>query len=177
MADDEPVRKVVKKAIKKASPVLHAEGASGQVHFDGDYVTITRRGWRARATIGKGEKRIPIGMVVSVQWKPAGVVVDGFIQFETAGLGGTRSAFGRQTSDAWEDENSVVFTRRHMAAFEQIRNAVEQAIATPSVPAAGPSAAQAPLVADELMKLAGLVQQGLLTQEEYEQQKARLLRG
>ena len=36
-------------------------------------------------TIGKGEKRIPISSIKAVQWKPAGPLVNGFIQFTVPG--------------------------------------------------------------------------------------------
>jgi hypothetical protein len=157
---------------------ISAQGHNGQVHFDGTYVTITRKGFLARASVGKGEKRIPLASIASVQWKPAGALVNGFIQFETAGVGGTRSGFGRQTTDAGRDENSVIFTKKQMPAFEQMRSAVEQALAARlnSQPMMMAPAAPAS-VADELAKLAGLVQQGLLSQQEFAQQKARLLGG
>lgn len=151
------------------------EGVNGQVGFDGVYVVITRSGWRARTTIGKGEKRIPVASIASVQWKPAGPLMSGFIQFETAGMGGTRSRSGSQTYDAAKDENSVLFTRKQQAAFEQLRAAVEQAIAARHSPQ--PQHAAPASVADELVKLAQLRDQGVLSPVEFEQQKARLLRG
>jgi hypothetical protein len=77
---------------------MYAEGWGGQVWFDGLVVTIQRKGFVARATVGKGEKRIPISSIVAVQWKPAGVV-NGFIQFTIAGGNEARSRFGRQSMD------------------------------------------------------------------------------
>jgi hypothetical protein len=152
---------------------MTANGHTGQVHFDGTYITITRKGFLARASVGKGEKRIPLGSVSSVQWKPAGGLVNGFIQFEIPGQGGSRSAFGKQTTDAARDENSVVFTKKQMPEFERLRGVIEQAIAARHN---APSQTAAPVsVADELAKLAALRDQGLLSPQEFEQQKARLL--
>ena len=154
--------------------VVSANGYTGQVHFDGTYIiTITGKGFVARLFVGKGEKRIPLGSVASVQWEPAGGRVNGFIQFEIPGQGGTRSAFGRQTSDAARDENSVVFTARQMPEFERVRWVIDQAIATRHN---APSQVRAPVsVADEMAKLAALRDQGLLSLQEFEQQKTRLL--
>lgn len=150
---------------------IRAEGHNGQVEFDGYALTIFRRGFGARVSVGKGEKRIPLTSIVGVQWKPAGVLVNGFVQFETAGQGGTRSRAGRQGLDAVRDENSVIFTKRQMPHFEQLRRAVEQALQR------GPAPQQpAPTsVADELAKLGALYQQGLLSEREFAAQKARLL--
>jgi hypothetical protein len=91
--------------------MIEAKGVNGQIYFDGTYVTITRKGFMARATVGKGEKRIPLNAISSVQWKPAGYV-RGFIQLETAGVGGTRSRLGQHTTDAARDENSLLLARR-----------------------------------------------------------------
>ncbi|RKN31198.1 DUF4429 domain-containing protein [Micromonospora musae] len=152
--------------------MVSANGYTGQVHFDGTYITITRKGFMARHFVGKGEKRIPLGSVASVQWKPAGLV-NGFIQFEIPGQGGTRSAFGRQTSDAARDENSVVSTARQMPEFERVRWVIGQATALRHN---APTQVRAPVsVADELAKLAALRDHGLLSPQEFEQQKARLL--
>ena len=87
----------------------------------------------------------------------------------------TRRKFGRQTLDAAKDENAVVFTKAQMSAFQQVREAVEQAIATPQ--ASGVPAQAAGSVADELAKLADLHRQGILTEAEFTAQKARVLGG
>ncbi|WP_432983934.1 DUF4429 domain-containing protein [Dactylosporangium sp. CA-233914] len=150
-------------------------GHNGQVEFDGTYVTIRRKGLLARASVGKGEKRIPLASVVSVQWKQAGALVNGFIQFETAGVGGTRSRSGSQTRDASRDENSVIFTKAQMGAFADLRAAVEEALAARHAPQPVHQSAAPVSVADELAKLAALAQQGILSQQEFEALKARLL--
>lgn len=121
------------------------KGVRGQVSFDGTFVTIHRRGFMARATTGKGEKRIPVGSVTSVQWKPAGRLVYGFIQFSLAGGIEKQSRFGRQTNDAAHDENSVTFRFGQQTAFQSLRDAIEGAIgarhaAPPPPPSQGPPA-------------------------------------
>lgn len=106
-----------------------AKGRTGSVSFDGSMVTISRKGLAGRVAVGKGDKRIPVRSITAVQWKPAGRLVNGFIQFTLPGGNEVRSGLGSQTSTAVGDENSVVFTRRQMPAFEEIREAVEQAMA------------------------------------------------
>ncbi|WP_416477025.1 DUF4429 domain-containing protein [Streptomyces sp. LKA04] len=155
--------------------MIEVKGHNGQVTFDGQYVTITRKGFLARATVGKGEKRFHISQISSVQWKPAGPFVNGFIAFSAAGGNERRSRFGSQTSNAVNDENSVVFTSKHKADFEKLRAAVEAAIAAHHAPTA--PAAAAGSVADELTKLTALRDQGAITDAEFQQQKQRLLEG
>lgn len=155
--------------------MIEVKGHNGQIQFDGQYVTITRRGILGRMSVGKGDKRIHISQISSVQWKPAGPFVNGFIQFSAAGGNERRSKFGSQTSSAVNDENSVIFTTKQKAAFEEIRKHIEAAIAAhhAGTPAAPPSAS----VADEIAKLAALRDQGAVTEAEFQQQKQRLLDG
>lgn len=155
--------------------MLEVKGHNGQIQFDGQYVTITRKGILGRLSVGKGEKRFHISQISSVQWKPAGPFVNGFIAFSAAGGNERRSRFGSQTSSAVNDENSVIFTTRQKTAFEELRVAVEAAIAahhTPGAPAAQPPAVS---TADELAKLASLREQGVISEDEFQQQKQRLL--
>ncbi|MFE4651548.1 DUF4429 domain-containing protein [Streptomyces sp. NPDC056707] len=152
---------------------MEAKGHGGQVDFDGQYVTIKRKGFLARSVVGKGEKRLHISNITAVQWKPAGMMVNGFIQFTVPGGNELKSSFGSQTSSAMQDENSVVFTKQQQPKFEILRAAIDTAI----VQHRAPQVAQVRLVsvADELAKLGTLLQQGMLTQREFDQQKARLL--
>ncbi|MGW5331829.1 DUF4429 domain-containing protein [Streptomyces bauhiniae] len=154
--------------------MIEVKGHGGQVQFDGQYVTIARKGFRARATVGKGEKRLHISQITAIQWKPAGALVNGFIQFTVPGGNERRSAFGSQTSSAVHDENSVVFTKQQQSEFEKLRAAIDQAIVAQHAHQA-PAATGPASLADELTKLAALRDQGVLSTTEFEQQKARLL--
>ena len=42
---------------------MEVKGVDGVVRFDGQTVTIIRKGILARATIGKGEKSIPVASI------------------------------------------------------------------------------------------------------------------
>ncbi|MCX4608730.1 DUF4429 domain-containing protein [Streptomyces mirabilis] len=160
--------------MRRERHVIEVQGKGGQIQFDGQYVTITRKGFMARSIVGKGEKRLHISQIASVQWKPAGAIVEGFIQFGLPGGVERRSKAGTQTQTARGDENSVLFTKKQMPAFEELRKALDVAIAQQHAPQQ-PAGAQSPSLADELAKLGQLMQQGILTQAEFEQQKARLL--
>lgn len=147
--------------------MIEAAGTGGQMQFDGQYVTITRNGFLARATHGRGDKKIPLTAISAVQWKPAGMT-NGFIQLSIGGAD-RQAAKGGRTMNAAKDENSVVFTRKQQSAFEALRAALEQAIASQHTPVAAAS------VADELGKLAELHRQGTLSDAEFAAQKARIL--
>jgi hypothetical protein len=117
---------------------ITAKGKTGEVSFDGQFVTITRDGLQARvyadgprATLfGAGEKRIPVNSITAVQWKPANHLASGYIQFTLSGGIERNPTPGRAVKAAMTDENSVVFAPRHQAAMEAVRNAVESAITT-----------------------------------------------
>ncbi|MGW2048609.1 DUF4429 domain-containing protein [Streptomyces sp. NPDC001858] len=154
--------------------MIEAKGHNGQIVFDGQHVTITRKGILARTSVGKGEKRWHISQISATQWKPAGAFINGFIQISAAGGNERRSTFGSQTRSAVQDENSVIFTRKQQAGFEQLRAAIDQAIAAQH---AAPQIAQLAGVADQLAKLADLHKQGVITVEEFEAGKNRILGG
>lgn len=153
--------------------VYTARGYNGTITFDGHVVSIVRTGFMARATVGKGEKRIPLRHITAVQMKPAGSIMNGFIAFTVAGGVESRSRLGRQTSDATRDENAVTFHYGQRHEFDQLRGVIEQALAY-GPPQPPPQAPRVDPVA-QLGRLAELYRSGALTDVEYAQAKAALL--
>ena len=150
---------------------ISAKGHNGTVEFDGQYVTIVRKGFLARASVGKGEKRIPLSSIAAVQWKPAGALVNGYIEFTIPGGRENRSRIGHATQDAAHNENAVVFTKSQMPAFQDLRTVIEdvqreqhEAATRPHVP----QQAQQVNLSQELANLAALHQQGVLTADEFQ---------
>lgn len=108
---------------------ITAKGHNGAIHFDGKFVTIERTGALARASVGKGEKRIPVKSITAVQWKPPGMLTNGYIEFTVAGGNEARSRAGAATVQAATNENAVLVTKKQADAFTALRRAVEDAIA------------------------------------------------
>jgi Domain of unknown function (DUF4429)/Short C-terminal domain len=153
--------------------VLEAKGQNGTVIFDGNMVVLRRTGFVARSTVGKGEKQIPIANITAIQYKAATVLFRGYIQFTLAGGVEARSRVGKAVSDAMQDENSVVFLSARNPDFERIRDAIQQTMAARSAGAApqfGPVDVPA-----RLQQLAGMLEQGLITEAEYQTKRAELL--
>lgn len=154
-----------------------AEARSATVAFDGYYVSIIRT---RHGLVDKGEKKIPIGQISSIRFKPATALNNGYIEFVFAG---SNELKGRQRSgslmmlDVQKNENAVVFTKKQMPAFQQVKAEIEAAIAAQHAPVQYAAPSAAPSVGDQLAQLWSLVQQGAMTQAEYEQAKARLLGG
>ena len=145
------------------------EGYGASVAVDSDGLTIRRKGLMSFSLHGlKGEKRIPFASIAAVQFKPANMLTSGYIQFSI--VGGNESRGGLMA--ATKDENSVLFKgKKQNADFERLRAVVEDGVKRARNPA--PQRASS---ADELGKLADLLDRGLLTREEFDQQKAALLR-
>lgn len=150
---------------------------SGFVRFDGDFVHIQHSGGLSRLTVGKGAKRVPLQAITAIQIKPAGPVVAGYIQFTMGGAVEARSRFGRQSFDAVGDENSIMFSKREQPHFEVLRSTIEQAMAEARRPAVDRGVTQMPVdLVGQLRGLAELRDAGVLTDAEFEQKKAEILR-
>ena len=147
---------------------LRAEGITGQVELDDEFITIRRKGFRAFLNQGmKGDKRIPLASVTAVQFKKAGLT-DGYLQLSI--LGGVESRAG--WGDSGSDENTVTFSRRQQADFEAIRDRLEGGIVMRARGGAAPPGVDIP---DQIRKLAALRDEGLLTADEFEAKKSDLL--
>jgi hypothetical protein len=142
---------------------------NGTVELTDSYVIIRRKGVLGLLTQGlKGEKRIPYSSITSVQFKTPGLT-NGYIQFGVAGGIESKGGLFAATSD----ENTVMFTMRVRDQFGHLRDAVEHRCQ---------AARQSGAVSDkpgplaELAQLADLKDRGILTEAEFAEQKARLLR-
>jgi hypothetical protein len=152
---------------------IQATGVNGQVSFDGEIIRISRRGAMAFMTQGiKGDKEIHVAQLSAVQFKKAGPAFNGYIQFSF--LGGHETKGG--ILDATRDENSVMFTMRQADRFESLRAAVQQRmneILSGRGTAQASSPAPDPLA--QIEKLGELRDKGLITEEEFQSKKSRLL--
>ena len=148
---------------------MKATGSNGDIWLLEDGIVIRRKGFANVLTQGlQGEKRLPFATITAVQLRPAGAVMAGLIQFT---LKGGREFQGGML-EATKDENAVMFTRPQQAAFEKVRDGVLAAILK-----GAPTMLGASSIADEIAKLADLVDRGFLTREEFETQKTAVLRG
>ncbi len=153
------------------------KGRGGEIEFDGHFITIRHTGALGRITVGKGDKRIPITSITAVQIKPAGAMVNGYIQFTLSGGNEKRSGFGTQTFDAAGDENSVIFTKNQEEDFVKLRDAVEKAMIERSGPQVIVSAPAGPSKLEQLKQLGELRDAGVLTTEEFEVEKGKIMSG
>lgn len=145
------------------APKFEAHGITGSLLCWPDRLVIRKKGWPYGT---KSEKTIPMRSIGAVQYKAPGLT-SGFLQIA---YGGAQESKGG-VFNAASDENTVMFVKKTAPAFLQIRDFVQQQTSQPQA-ATGQSSAS---LADELTKLAQLRDQGVLTAEEFDAQKARLL--
>ncbi len=147
--------------------LISAKGVNGQLELLENKIRIKRKGLMGLATQGlKGDKEIFIKQISSVQFKKAGMMTNGYIQF--AFIGGQEAKGG--IFQATKDENSIMFKAKHQRDFEAIKAAIEEKLFSDQ-----PSQAPAISNLDELEKLASLKDKGIISQEEFEAKKKQLL--
>ena len=150
--------------------MLEAIGYGGQLRLGEDNLVISRKGLMGFLSQGmKGDKEISLEHISSVQFKAAGTLMNGYIQF--AFVGGTENQAG--IFGATADENSVMFTASQQPEFEIMRDAIKARIA--AIRAGRGGAAAATSAADEIAKLAKLRDEDVLTEEEFLAKKRQLL--
>ena len=144
-----------------------------------DKVVLTQiQNFRAMVThdFFKGDKVIPFISMTSIQFKEASSMILGYIQFEVPGVN-SRDNFG--------SENSWTFYEKDNAIAKEVCEYCRQRIMDIKSPAPAPAPAPVPVapapssnnfsVADEIRKLKQLLDEGIITQEEFDEQKRKLL--
>jgi len=132
--------------------IMEAKGLNGQIAVLSDKIRIKRKGVLSFLTQGlKGEKGILISQISSIQFRQAGLVANGYIQF--AFVGGQEAKGG--LFEATQDE---MFNYWQKEAFNSLRAAIEQRMAAINV--SGKASMGSSL--DELEKLATLRDKGII---------------
>ncbi len=146
---------------------LAVRGVNGQLRVTSDKITISRKG--ALALLGhglKGDKEISIEQITSIQFKQAGTFFNGYIQF--AFVGGQESKSG--IFDAARDENSIMFNVKQQPDFLKAKDLIEEHRQRLRRSAKG-----AISTADELEKLASLKERGVISNEDFQAAKRKIL--
>jgi hypothetical protein len=144
-----------------------AHGTNGAVELIEDKVIITRNSKLAFFTHGmSGEKEILVSRISSIQLKKPSMITAGYIQF--AFMGGQEAKGG--IVNAVKDENTVMFKKDTFSQFEQVKKAIEEKMSQPAT-------SNKPVTSslDEIEKLAGLKEKGIITEEEFQAKKTQLL--
>ena len=143
-----------------------------KVELDGMFMRITRAGALSIMLRGlEGTKSIFIPKITAIQLKEPGVL-EGYLQFTLKG--GNESTGGML--DAISDENTIIFSQDELEKARTIKRYIEHILTGENSPTSqAPQAAPVQSVADEILKLKALLDSGILTQEEFDHKKRKLL--
>lgn len=158
VVDQTKVRMDAEDRADEANGLLMARGLTGKMTFNGQDVCITRHGGKSGLA---GERVITLGAISAVQLTAA--------HLQLIVTGTLESAPGILNTVL--DENTVVFNPEQRPAFERLATSIRTAIAERGRGVVVAAASDA----DELAKLAALRDQGVLTDEEFALQKAKIL--
>jgi hypothetical protein len=153
-----------------SQPLLIASGMNGQLEVHPTKIKICRKGLLAFAAHGfKGDKDVLLSAITSIQLKNANLITNGYIQFGFSGSLESKDGL----TDAVSDENTIMFTRGQQAAFMAAKTQIENLIHTSKQPAQSQTTTSSQT--DELIKLAKLREQGVLSDDEFQQMKQKIL--
>lgn len=117
-----------------------------------------------------GTKAIPYESIIAIQFKPVSHLTVGFIQFTLPGA----IEKGQGVFNAVNDENTFTFGDNGELALE-IKNYIDSRIATLRRASSRTQPAGSGDIGEELHKLSVLLEKGLLSQQEFDEAKRRIL--
>lgn len=145
--------------------LMSVKGIAGEIELLRDRIRIKRKGVMSLVLQGlKGDKEISISQISAIQLKKVGFT-NGYIQFSF--IGGQENKSG--IFSATQDENTVMFNAKQQNDFLILKERIDQIVASSR------TGTKAPSNLDELEKLAGLKEKGIITEEEFNQKKKQLL--
>lgn len=142
--------------------------SNGKYHVvvENGYLRWTSKGVLNYLTQGsKGEKSVPIKSITAVQIKRPRLTA-GYIQFAYSGASESKGG----VLDAVKDENTITFSsKKELKQAEELKALIEslQNESNQSTPQSSD--------ADELLKFKELLDEGAITEEEYEAKKKQIL--
>ena len=150
-------------------PIYSLHGVGGQLDLYENKVVIHRNGALATMSHGfTGDKEILIRNIMGVQLKLGSAMLNGFIQFTIPGGNESKRGIGAAT----QDENTVMFHKSENGVAQSIKEKIEQIQTNINKPQ---TVAAATSPADEIRKLKTLLDDNIITQEEFDKKKTELL--
>lgn len=120
-----------------------------------------------------GEKTIYFSDCIGVQFKETTYTI-GYLQIETAATSGNNLASNFFHENSFTYDTTVISNEKMREVADFVKKRVEEIKNSANVPEQS-TPAPSNLIADELLKLKQLVDMGVLTQEEFDEQKRKLL--
>jgi len=147
---------------------MRFEGQTGQIELFKDKLIIKRAGFFAVLTQGlKGEKTIYLSQITGIQLKLGSTLLNGYIQFTLPGGIENKGGMIAATSD----ENTVQFYKQSNDSATNLKEKIEELIYKSR------STSQIVQIsnADEIKKFKQLLDDGIITKDEFDKKKKELL--
>ena len=145
-----------------------AGSSKSELELVNNAVVIRKRGFaNAMASGINGERSIPISTITAIQLKLGGWVA-GYILFSYAGS----KPFAGGIIEATHDPDAFLFDKSHNDEITAFKAKVEQLMRESKTTS---PVTVAPSLAEEIRKLSALKDEGILSQEEFNSAKRRLL--
>ena len=141
---------------------MEVKGIDGTAKLTADEVIITRKGI---FSVASPDKNIALSMISAVELKRAGSFSSGYMAFVFNG------GVDKKSPSIGLDENAITFNKKDQEAFAAFCEAVRSKVA--ALRTQGGRAHVS--IADELEKLAGLRDRQVISPEEFEAAKRKLL--
>lgn len=113
----------------------------------------------------KGVKSIPIKSITAIQFKKPNLTT-GYIQFAYSGSSESKGG----TLNAVKDENTILFIKKELDLAEKLVELIEVKRREDTKPST-----QTQSTADEIKQFKSLLDEGIITQEEFDSKKKQLL--
>lgn len=136
------------------------------ISIDENTLTIYRKGFMSFGNGLRGEKTIPLNDITAVQLKRPGMT-HGYLQFS---INGSVEAKGTAI-ELMKDENTIVFAGKHLDDMLELKSAIESYNASTRVVDNSTHSSSA----TQIKEFKSLLDDGILTQEEFDQKKKQLL--
>lgn len=150
--------------------LFNLEGVNGQLEVYENRIVIKRKGVISKLTQGffKGDKEILISRISAIQVKLGTMWTNGYIQLTLSG--GNENTKG--LFDATKDENTVMFDKKYNDEVIKIKETIYELIERNTN---SNNTMNSSSVADELMKLKKLLDEGILNEDEFQIEKNKIL--
>lgn len=139
------------------------------IEVDSNCVKITQKGVKNMLNKGlSGTKTYPFSSLTSIQFKEPGFTT-GYLQFVL--MGSVENKHG--VSGAIKDENTILFTKKELPLILELKEYIEFKINNKVI--SNNIVSSTLTEVDEILKYKKLLDQGILTQEEFDAKKKQLL--
>lgn len=148
---------------------IKIKGVSEDMEIFENKIVITPRGVMGFLVKGmKGSKEIPFKSITAIQFKEAGLMFSGYMQFTLPG--GNESKGGLFA--AASDENTFMFIKDVNDEMKKAKIFIQDKIDNHGKVSHTPSSS----MADELIKLKSLKDSGAITDEEFNEMKSKVMK-